>query len=124
MRPLITGIHHITAIAGNPQKNIDFYTGILGLRLVKKTINFDARTPDIPPVYKNDCLPDPPQLRNPYVWDGQSPQGPATQPIADKLDPEAYAECLKQLSPDSMDAEIMHDQLQLDRWASEKLKPR
>ena len=42
MKPLITGIHHITAIAGNPQANIDFYTGILGLRLVKKTINFDA----------------------------------------------------------------------------------
>ncbi len=42
MKPLITGIHHITAIAGNPQDNIDFYTGILGLRLVKKTINFDS----------------------------------------------------------------------------------
>ena len=91
--------------------------------IFEKTINFDARTPDIPPVYKNDCLPDPPQLRNPYVWDGQSPQGPATQPIADKLDPEAYAECLKQLPQDSMDAEIMHDQLQLERWGSHKLKP-
>jgi len=42
MKPLISGIHHITAIAGNPQANIDFYTGILGLKLVKKTINFDA----------------------------------------------------------------------------------
>jgi len=39
---LITGIHHVTALAGNPQKNIDFYAGILGLRLVKKTVNFDA----------------------------------------------------------------------------------
>ena len=37
----ILGIHHITAIAGNPQKNIDFYTGLLGLRLVKLTVNFD-----------------------------------------------------------------------------------
>ncbi|MCM3717355.1 ring-cleaving dioxygenase [Fictibacillus phosphorivorans] len=35
------GIHHITAIVGNPQENIDFYAGILGLRLVKKTVNFD-----------------------------------------------------------------------------------
>lgn len=91
--------------------------------IFEKTINFDARTPDIPPIYKDDCLPDPPQLRNPYVWDGQSPQGPATQPIADKLDPEAYAECLKQLPQDSMDAEIMHDQRQLERWGSHKLKP-
>lgn len=41
----ITGIHHVTAIAGDPQKNIDFYAGILGLRLVKKTVNFDA--PDV-----------------------------------------------------------------------------
>jgi glyoxalase family protein len=37
----IPGIHHVTAIAGDPQQNIDFYTGLLGLRLVKLTINFD-----------------------------------------------------------------------------------
>jgi glyoxalase family protein len=37
----ILGIHHITAIASDPQANIDFYTGILGLRLVKVTVNFD-----------------------------------------------------------------------------------
>ncbi|WP_166244838.1 ring-cleaving dioxygenase [Paenibacillus turpanensis] len=36
------GIHHITAFVGGPQRNVDFYAGILGLRLVKKTINFDA----------------------------------------------------------------------------------
>ncbi len=42
MSQLITGIHHVTAIAGKSQKNIDFYAGILGLRLVKKTVNFDA----------------------------------------------------------------------------------
>lgn len=35
------GIHHITAIVGHPQENVDFYGGILGLRLVKKTVNFD-----------------------------------------------------------------------------------
>jgi len=52
MAPLITGIHHITAIAGNAQKNVDFYTGILGLRLVKKTINFDA--PDVYHLYYGD----------------------------------------------------------------------
>ncbi len=37
----ILGLHHVTAIAGDPQRNIDFYTGILGLRLVKLTVNFD-----------------------------------------------------------------------------------
>ena len=35
------GIHHISAIVGHPQENIDFYAGILGLRFVKKTVNFD-----------------------------------------------------------------------------------
>ncbi|MEK4852933.1 ring-cleaving dioxygenase [Paenibacillus sp. FSL H7-0756] len=35
------GIHHITAIVGHPQENMDFYAGVLGLRLVKRTVNFD-----------------------------------------------------------------------------------
>lgn len=35
------GIHHITAIVAHPQENVDFYAGVLGLRLVKKTVNFD-----------------------------------------------------------------------------------
>jgi glyoxalase family protein len=34
-------IHHVTAIAGDPQRNLDFYAGVLGLRLVKLTVNFD-----------------------------------------------------------------------------------
>lgn len=42
MHKLVTGLHHITALASDAQKNLDFYAGILGLRLVKKTINFDA----------------------------------------------------------------------------------
>src|SRR5262249_24320347 len=37
----IAGIHHVTAIAIDPQANIDFYTRVLGLRLVKTTVNFD-----------------------------------------------------------------------------------
>ena len=35
------GLHHVTAIAGDPQRNLDFYIRLLGLRLVKRTINFD-----------------------------------------------------------------------------------
>ena len=41
MENKILGLHHITAIAGNAQRNLDFYTKVLGLRLVKKTVNFD-----------------------------------------------------------------------------------
>ncbi len=37
----IKGIHHITAIAGDAQENLDFYTGVLGMRLVKKSVNQD-----------------------------------------------------------------------------------
>lgn len=37
-----TGLHHVTAIAGDPQENFEFYTGALGLRLVKKSVNQDA----------------------------------------------------------------------------------
>lgn len=37
----VKGIHHVTAIAGNAKRNLDFYTQVLGLRLVKKTVNFD-----------------------------------------------------------------------------------
>jgi glyoxalase family protein len=37
----IRGIHHVTAIASDPQQNLDFYAGLLGLRLVKLTVNFD-----------------------------------------------------------------------------------
>lgn len=41
MSGLVSGLHHITAIASDAQENFDFYAGVLGLRLVKKTINFD-----------------------------------------------------------------------------------
>jgi glyoxalase family protein len=37
----VTGLHHVTAIASDPQRNLDFYADLLGLRLVKRTINFD-----------------------------------------------------------------------------------
>ncbi|MEJ6981447.1 ring-cleaving dioxygenase [Pedobacter sp. P351] len=41
MEDRILGLHHITAIAGEAKRNYDFYTDILGLRLIKKTVNFD-----------------------------------------------------------------------------------
>lgn len=41
MKPLMPGLHHVTAITANAQENLDFYTQTLGLRLVKLTVNFD-----------------------------------------------------------------------------------
>lgn len=52
MSQLISGLHHVTAIASDAQKNLDFYAGILGLRMVKKTVNFDA--PDVYHLYYGD----------------------------------------------------------------------
>ncbi len=41
-RPAVHGIHHVTVVAGDAQQNLDFYTGVMGMRLVKKSINQDA----------------------------------------------------------------------------------
>jgi glyoxalase family protein len=41
MNMQIPGLHHVTAIASDPQRNLDFYVGLLGLRFVKRTVNFD-----------------------------------------------------------------------------------
>lgn len=46
------GIHHITAFVQSPQATVDFYSGVLGLRLVKKTVNFDA--PEVYHLYFGD----------------------------------------------------------------------
>lgn len=41
---MLSGLHHVTAIAGDAQANVDFYAGVLGMRLVKQTVNFDDPT--------------------------------------------------------------------------------
>ncbi len=48
----LEGLHHITAITGNAQQNVDFYVDLLGLRMVKKTVNFDQ--PDVYHLYYGD----------------------------------------------------------------------
>jgi glyoxalase family protein len=48
----LQGLHHITMITGEAQKNVDFYAGVLGLRMVKKTVNFDQ--PDAYHLYFGD----------------------------------------------------------------------
>jgi hypothetical protein len=89
--------------------------------IFEKTIVFDAFTADAPPLYKNDCEPDPVQHGNRFVWDGRSPQVVAEQAVAEKLDPVAYADCLKQLPQDSIEAEAASDERQLKQWASPTL---
>jgi glyoxalase family protein len=64
----IFGIHHITAIASDPQQNIDFYTGVLGLRLVKVTVNFDD--PEAYHFYYGDGHGRPGTILTFFTWPG------------------------------------------------------
>ena len=68
----ILGIHHVTAIAGDPQKNIDFYSGLLGLRLIKLTVNFDD--PATYHLYYGDELGHPGTILTFFPWPG-APKG-------------------------------------------------
>lgn len=68
MKKLISGIHHVTALAGEPQQNLDFYTGILGLRMVKKTVNFDA--PDVYHFYYGNELGEPGSILTFFPYEG------------------------------------------------------
>lgn len=65
--PLL-GIHHVTAIAGDPQTNVDFYAGVLGLRLVKKTVNFDD--PSTYHLYYGDGVGSPGSILTFFPWPG------------------------------------------------------
>lgn len=64
----ILGLHHVTAIAGDPQRNVDFYTGVLGLRLVKKTVNFDD--PNTYHLYYGDGVGSPGTIMTFFPWPG------------------------------------------------------
>jgi glyoxalase family protein len=66
------GLHHVTAIASAPQRNAEFYTRVLGLRLVKRTVNFDA--PDSWHLYYGDAAGRPSSLLTFFPWP-DVPQG-------------------------------------------------
>src|SRR3712207_1514079 len=67
-----SGIHHVTAIAGEAQRNADFYVGVLGLRLVKKTVNFDD--PGTYHLYYGDGAGTPGSIMTFFPWAG-APRG-------------------------------------------------
>lgn len=66
--PRTTGIHHVTSVAGSAQGNVDFYAGRLGLRLVKRTVNFDD--PGTWHLYYGDELGSPGTLITFFPWQG------------------------------------------------------
>jgi len=62
----VPGIHHVTCITGDVQRNVDFYVGVLGLRFIKKTVNFDV--PDTYHIYFADYLGTPGTAMTFFGW--------------------------------------------------------
>ena len=73
----LDGIHHVTAITRDAQRTIDFHVGVLGLRLVKTTVNFDA--PDMYHLYFGDETGTPGSILTFFEIRG-APGGPARAP--------------------------------------------
>jgi glyoxalase family protein len=76
----ISGIHHVTAIASDPQRNLAFYTQVLGLRLVKRTVNFDD--PNTYHLYYGDEVGQPGTILTVFPWPGASPGRRGTGQVA------------------------------------------
>ncbi|MDQ3624271.1 MAG: VOC family protein, partial [Verrucomicrobiota bacterium] len=79
METTISGLHHVTAIASDPQRNLDFYAGVLGLRLVKRTINFDD--PGTYHFYFGDARGTPGTILTFFPWPGARRRGGGTGQI-------------------------------------------
>lgn len=67
----MTGIHHVTAISGKATRNLDFYTHVLGLRFVKKTVNFDD--PGTYHLYYGDSEGRPGTILTFFAWEDSAP---------------------------------------------------
>src|SRR5262245_61366049 len=65
------GLHHVTAIAGKPDRNLDFYTRVLGLRFVKRTVNFDD--PQTYHFYYGDEIGRPGSILTFFPWEHAAP---------------------------------------------------
>ena len=76
MIPPLSGLHHVTAIASDPQRNVDLYTGLLGLRLVKVTVDVDD--PEAYHLYYGDEVGRPGTLLTFYCWPGAIRGRPGT----------------------------------------------
>jgi glyoxalase family protein len=100
------GLHHVTAVATDPQRNIDFYTTVLGLRLVKQTVNFDR--PELYHLYYGDEAGLPSTLLTFFPWpeapDGKQGTGLATA-TAFSIPPESLGWWQQHLAALKVDAD-------------------
>jgi TonB family protein len=92
--------------------------------IFEKTISFEPIETGWPPIYKYDCLPEPPTFHNPFAWDGSSTQRIA-QGHPDTGSPTTNAplqtECPPDSTPDSIEAEEKDMKRQFDQWGSGRL---
>lgn len=79
--PSVHGLHHVTVIAGDPQENVDFYTRVLGMRLVKKSVNQDA--PDTYHLFYADAVGSPGTDLTFFPWPGLPPAQPRVGQIVE-----------------------------------------
>lgn len=91
--------------------------------IFEKTISFSPFASDGPPLYKDDCLPDPPVFSNPFAWDGKSARVQVQAEPPEKPAPQTLEDCLKQLPKDSIEAESARDQRLMDQWGWGSSKP-
>lgn len=83
----------------------------------ERTISFSPFAHDDPPTYDHDCLPQPPAFRNPFVWDGKSPQMRQPPPEPEPaMTAQEMEDCLRQLPQNSIDAEAARDRRAMERW--------
>lgn len=90
--------------------------------IFERTISFQPYETGWPPSYTLDCLPDPPVFRNPFAWDGKSPQAPVERPSARRppVDTEAAKKCVTDSTAETIEQEAseMRRQVEANRWGS------
>jgi glyoxalase family protein len=102
----VSGLHHVTAIASDPQRNLDFYVDVLGLRLVKRTINFDD--PRTYHFYFGDGRGSPGTILTFFPWRNARRGGRGTGQIdatALTTSPESFGYWLERFKQNSVSAE-------------------
>lgn len=104
MKTPVQGLHHLTVMAGDPQRNIDFYTRLLGQRLVKVTVNFDD--PGTYHLYYGDEVGSPGTIMTFFPWPqakrGQVGNGEVAA-VAYAVPPQALGQWKARLSEHNLD---------------------
>ncbi len=92
--------------------------------IFQKTISFQPVDDGWPPIYKYDCLPDPPTFKNPFAWDGKSAPTQIEQKVADGSKKDIPTNCPGLEEEDTIEAEAGDMKRQFEIWGSSRLNPK